>query len=190
MIMLNIPNEAKCLEIICEESMLAHIIEHSKQVSQVALYLADLFIAADFKLNRQLVFAAALLHDITKTRSLITGENHAQSGAEMLSALGYPEVGNIVGQHVKLDHFDLNAPPNEAEVVNYADKRVLHEKVVGLKERMAYIMERYAVTEAHRQRLYGIWQETLQLEKKLFSHLPITADELIANLPKTPVSES
>ncbi|MGD9211843.1 MAG: HDIG domain-containing protein [Desulfobacteraceae bacterium] len=170
--------------------MLDHIILHSKQVCQVALFLTDQLNAVHFKLNRKLVLAAALLHDITKTRSFKTGENHAESGAEMISTLGYPEVGDIIGQHVHLRCLDPIAPPNEAEVVNYADKRVLHENVVSLDERMTYIVKRYAITPAHQIRIKKLRRETLQLEEKLFDYLQISPDELVDSLSEFPDKEA
>lgn len=180
---LNIPTKNECFRLIAHFKMLDHIVLHSKQVANVALFLTDQLNAKSCKLNRELVFAAALLHDITKTRSFKTGENHAQSGAQLISDLGYLEVGNIIGQHVHLKCFNDQAPPNEAEVVNYADKRVLHENVVNLDERMDYIIERYGATPFHLKRIEALWQETRRLEQKLFGHLKIEANELICHLP-------
>ncbi len=183
---LNIPNPQKCLQLIVETKMLDHIVLHSKQVCQVAVFLSDMLISANLKLNRQLILAAALLHDITKTRSFDTGENHAQTGAEMIRDLGYSEVGDIIGQHVHLLSFCFDEPPSEVEVVNYADKRVLHDKIVSLDERMDYILDRYATTVTHRTRIKVLWQETILLEKKIFSYLPIQADDLVKILEKRP----
>jgi uncharacterized protein len=109
-----------------------HIRNHSNMVCQVALILTDGLIAAGINLNRRLVMAAALLHDITKPRSFKTGENHAQTGGTYLTALGFPEVGSIIRQHVMLDQYFAAPHPSEAEVVNYADKRILHDQVVSL----------------------------------------------------------
>lgn len=180
---LNIPTQDECLRLIADFQMLDHIILHSRQVGNVALFLADQLNANKITLNRDLVLAAALLHDITKTRSFATGENHARSGAQLISDLGYPEVGNIIGQHVHLRRLDLDLPPNEAEVVNYADKRVLHENVVSLDERMDYIVERYGSTPVHLKRIRKLWKETCRLEQKLFGYLKIKAGELSDNLP-------
>ena len=46
------------------------------------------------------VMAGALLHDITKTKSIQTRENHALTGQELLENLGYARIGKIVGCHV------------------------------------------------------------------------------------------
>ena len=69
-------------------------------------------------------------------------ENHARTGAQFLSDRGYPEVGHIVRQHVVLDEYFASEELTEAEIVNYADKRVLHDQVVSLKERKYYILEK------------------------------------------------
>jgi putative nucleotidyltransferase with HDIG domain len=158
--------------------MPVHIRNHSTLVCEVALVLTDGLIAAGIDVNRKLVRASALLHDITKPRSFKTGENHAQTGGRYLAELGYPEVGDIVRQHVMLDHYFAAPAPDEAEVVNYADKRVLHDKVVPLDERMAYILNRYAKTRARQDLLKQLWEQTRLLERRLFSHLKFTPDIL------------
>jgi putative nucleotidyltransferase with HDIG domain len=161
-----------------------HIQNHSTMVCQVALILTDGLIAAGVNLNRRLVRAAALLHDITKPRSFKTGENHAQTGGTFLTALGFPEVGSIVRQHVMLDQYFAAPHPSEAEVVNYADKRILHDQVVSLEDRMAYILQRYA-RSADRQELFQqLWQQSRELEQRLFSYLPFPPEiisEILGN---------
>jgi putative nucleotidyltransferase with HDIG domain len=159
-------------------AMHEHIMAHSLQVCRVALCLADHLAANAIALNRDLIQAAALLHDITKSRSFTTGENHAQSGDQLLGELGYPEVGYIVGRHVALDTYSVAAPIAEVEVVNYADKRVLHDRIVTLPERMAYILERYGRREEYRQRLNWLWEMTVQLEERLFRQIPFGPEEL------------
>ena len=49
--------------------MMDHIVAHSMQVCQVATYLTDHLIGHHPHLNADLIRSAALLHDITKTRS-------------------------------------------------------------------------------------------------------------------------
>ncbi len=158
--------------------MRPNIVDHSHQVCRVAEFLADALMDAGVPLDRRLVTAAALLHDITKTRSLDTGENHAATGASYLADLGYRRVGEVVRQHVALDRYDRIGYPQEAEVVNYADKRVLHDVITELDPRMAYIRERYGTTSAHLERIAALWQATKALERRLFAHLPFTPREL------------
>jgi putative nucleotidyltransferase with HDIG domain len=175
---LQIPLKDECLNLLCGVNMPEHIMDHSKLVCRVALVLTDGLIAAGIDVNRKLVGASALLHDITKPRSFNTGENHAQTGGQYLADLGFPEVGNIIRQHVLLDHYFVADTPDEAEVVNYADKRVLHDRIVLLDERMTYIMHRYAKTKARRELLKQVWAQTRLLEQRLFAHLSFTPELL------------
>ena len=168
---LRIPHKPQCLQLLENMQMPAHIQAHSMLVCRVAMLLAKGLLSAGVKVNCELVYASALLHDITKPRSFETGENHAQTGGEYLCALGFGEVGDIVRQHVILDAYFAGDTPNEAEVINYADKRVLHDQVVPLDDRMEYILHRYAKTAEHRRRMRQIWDQTLLLEKRLFSYL-------------------
>jgi putative nucleotidyltransferase with HDIG domain len=161
-----------------------HIKDHSKLVCKVALVLTDGLITAGIDINRKLVRASALLHDITKPRSFKTGENHAQTGGQFVTELGFPEVGEIVRQHVMLDDYFAAANPSEAEIVNYADKRVLHDEVVPLDKRMIYILHRYAKTKDRRNLLKQLWDQTRQLEKRLFAHLAFPPDILHQYLKK------
>ncbi|MBW2599450.1 MAG: HDIG domain-containing protein [Deltaproteobacteria bacterium] len=123
---MRIPTRQECYYIMYKMKMMDHIVAHSLQVCRVATFLAD---SLEADLNPDLVQAAALLHDITKTRSIETHEDHAQTGKQFLISLGYPRVGDIVGQHVLLDEYFASDSPTEADVVNYADKRVVHDKV-------------------------------------------------------------
>ena len=163
--------------------MPAHIQAHSRMVGEVAQFLTDELALAGVVLDRSLVVAAALLHDITKPRSFSTHENHAQTGGEYLVNLGYREVGDIVRQHIVLDTYFARERPSEAEVVNYADKRVLNDRIVPLEERMAYILERYAVTVDRRHALELVWRQTIRLEQHIFSLLSFPPLELSTRLP-------
>lgn len=175
----SIPPKRECLHLLCDADMPQHIQVHSQLVCQVALTITDGLIAAGVKINRRLVRASALLHDITKPRSFKTGENHAQTGGEYLTDMGFHEVGDIVRQHVMLDHYFAAAEPSEAEVVNYADKRVLHDRVVLLDDRMTYIKKRYAKTGERRKLLAQLWKQTRELETRLFSYLTFQPDEVV-----------
>ena len=172
-----IPSKKQCYRLICEMKMLDHIVDHSLQVCRVSVFLVD-HMKANISLNRGLVQASALLHDITKTRSFSTKENHVITGAQLLTDRGYREVGLVVKQHVRLDRYVMFDGPTEAEVVNYADKRVLHDKIVSLNERMNYIQEKYGQEPENLKRLRWLWEKTEALEKKLFRYLTFVPDDL------------
>lgn len=171
-----IPSEEECRRLAAGMGMMEHIAAHSLQVCRVALLIAD-HLKQD-GLDRELIRAAALLHDITKTRSLETREDHAETGERLLAGLGYPEVGRIVGQHVHLEDRGAFAQPTEAGIVNYADKRVLHEEIVPLGERMGYILEKYGRTPERKRELLLLWKKTEIFEKRLFDRLPFAPGDI------------
>lgn len=168
---MNIPSRNDCFRLMCETQMLENIVAHSLQVCRVGMCLVEHLKLQEIHLNGRLVQAAALLHDVTKTRSFETAENHAQTGGQLLTDLGYAEVGNLVRQHVRLDDYSEDQSLSEAMVINYADKRVLHDRIVSLDERMSYIMDRYGKNPELRQKIQMLLEKTKALEKKIFSHL-------------------
>ncbi len=179
---MNILSKNECLQLMCDMQMPEHIVAHSIQVCRVAVCLADHLNSKEKHLDGQLVQAAALLHDITKSRSFETAENHALTGGQKLTDLGYPKIGHLVRQHVRLDDYsDLNTL-SEAVIINYADKRVLHDRIVTLDERMRYIQKRYGTEPQHQHRIQLLWDKTQVLEKQMFTYLPFAPDDLSHHL--------
>jgi uncharacterized protein len=181
---IQIPTEAECRRLLAGMGMLENIVAHSRQVCRVSLLMVD-HLQPD-GLNRELILAAALLHDITKTRSLQTREDHAETGARLLAEIGYPEVGRIVGQHVHLDHYFASKSPTEEEIVNYADKRVLHDQIVPLNERMGYILEKYGRAPERKRAILLLWEKTEALEARLFAGLSFAPDDISRLLAEDP----
>ena len=173
-----IPTETTCYKILEETATLQHIKEHSKTVTCVAKEIAERLNQAGKKVDVEIIVAAALLHDVTKTRSLKTGEDHAETGAELLRQKGYFAISEIVRQHVRLDYEPSNERITEAEIVNYADKRVINRDVVGLQERREYIFKRYAGNYIDASELKRIWDDTEKIETKIFAELPYGPERL------------
>jgi uncharacterized protein len=169
-----------------EYRMLPNIRRHSVVVAQVAWLLVEGFRengVPPLVLDRELVVAGALLHDIAKTPCLQTGCDHARAGAEICARLGYPEIACIVEEHVLLrDHDDLRRQQGiftAREIIYYADKRVRHEEIVSLDDRLEYILERYSagVPDIER-RIRENFARCVQLESSLFKFLPFTPEQL------------
>ncbi len=186
---MNIPSKNDCFQLMCRMQMLEHIVTHSIQVCRVAMCLTDHLKLNGMQMNGQLVRAAALLHDITKTRSFETEENHALTGGQVLTDFGYPQVGDLVRQHVRLDHYSAPQNLSEAVIVNYADKRVLHDRIVSLNERMRYILKRYGTKAEHTHRIQLLQEKTAALEKHIFKHLPFSPDDLHQHLAPMDISD-
>ncbi|MCK5313013.1 MAG: HDIG domain-containing protein, partial [Desulfobacteraceae bacterium] len=130
------------------------------------------------ELNIELAKSAALLHDITKTQSLATEEKHSETGGKLLLDLGFPETGDIVRQHVFLDNYNDTPPVIEAEIINYSDKRVLHDAVVPLDKRLDYIYKRYVTNKEFIKHFDFMKNKTHMLEKKIFTYLDFKPDDL------------
>jgi putative nucleotidyltransferase with HDIG domain len=173
-----IPTRDECFVLLREHEVPQHIIQHSRVVYGVALYLCRALILHGEKLDPALVEAGSLLHDITKMKSLEIGEGHPQSGAQLLSRLGYPQVAEIVRQHVVLDDGISSGPVTEALLVHYADKRVKHTTVVSLGERFRDLKERYGKNPAALAWMEDLERKSYKLEQRIFQKLPITPESL------------
>ena len=167
-----IPTRAECEELMARYSMLPNIVAHSLQVMRVSLAFTD-HLKEGVPVNRDLVAAAALLHDITKTRSLTTKERHAASGGVLLRDLGFPRVAEIVEQHVTIQNMDLGETLQELEIVYYADKRVMHDKIVTIDERVHDLIRRYATGEQIRSQIIQNKEQALIIERKIAGFMKI-----------------
>lgn len=178
-----VPDRRTCLEIIAASDMLPHIRQHSLAVCRVAVTLARCLNDNGGHYDIAEIEAAALLHDITKTRSLITGENHSLSGAATVAARGYHGVADIIRQHVTPDSDGCSI--SAAEIVSYADKRVLHDRVVTLHERFAYLKIRYGKSPGDIRRIDATQQRTEQIEQRIAGMLPGGIPQELMNGPCT-----
>ena len=178
-----IPSPEECDELMAKYSMLPNIVAHSRQVMRVSLAITD-NVKKGVAINRDMIIAAALLHDITKTRSLKTREPHDQSGGELLRELGFVSIGEIVKQHVILLDFDPKARLKESEIINYADKRVMHDRIVSLAERVQDLIQRYGATEEIKNRIQQNEIQVIAIEKKIAGSIAIDLDIAIQRIQR------
>jgi len=167
----NIPDDRHCFRIMEQWNMLPHIRRHSIMVSRVALCIAEALNASGADFNLAEIQAASLLHDITKTKSIQSGENHAVSGARLIAGLGYPEIADIILQHI--NPHDGGEHITAGEIVSYADKRVLHEEVVNLDARFAYLLERYGKSTDALRRIDDSRRRAQAIEEKIIAHITL-----------------
>jgi uncharacterized protein len=176
----DIPSPTDCLDLMSAFGMLPNIRKHSLVVREVALHLGTSLVEAGFVLHLDLIEAGALLHDLGKTYCLGTTINHAEWGAQAVNDAGYPEVAQIVREHILLEANGQNPRAiREAEVVNYADKRVLHTRVVTLADRFIDLIERYGKNDTARSRIAGLQEGAHRLEAKLFAPLSLHPTDLL-----------
>jgi uncharacterized protein len=178
-----IPTPKECYTLLRTYRVPEHIIEHSRVVHRLALSLCRQLNLQGERLDQAAVEAGSLLHDIAKAEGLQSGEDHSQAGARLLRDWGFPEVAEIVRQHVVLDQASPSHPISEAVVVHYADKRVQHTSVVSLLERFQDLKERYGKTPTHLAWLEDLEEKSLAVEKRIFAKLSIQSPSLICARP-------
>ncbi len=186
-----IPSISQCLEFHDRFEMLDNIRAHSFVVARVAESLVE-GLRRTGKIieplpNKEEVIVGALLHDIAKTLCIKTGCRHAEIGRQICIDLGYPEVSEIVAEHVVLKNYNAHLYAQgifgTKEMVFYADKRVLHDQVVSLSSRLEYILERYSDNNPATQHLIRQnFLQTVNFEKYLFSFLDFLPEEIAQHI--------
>ncbi|MCU0847100.1 MAG: HDIG domain-containing protein [Spirochaetes bacterium] len=178
-----IPSETECRELMERCGMLENIRRHSEQVRNVCLAIVD-GLADPSAVDRGLVAAAALLHDIAKTRTIGTGERrHDLIGAEMLRDLGMDErIACAVESHVAFENFDAGGRLEEREIVFYADKRVMHDTVVTVDDRVADLAERYGINEYIRNIIIENKEFVLKVEGKIRGFMKTDMESALAGI--------
>jgi putative nucleotidyltransferase with HDIG domain len=173
-----IPTREECLRLMGEYRMLENIISHSLAVTKVALFLSVELNKRGQRIDVRLVEAASLLHDLTKTECLKTKEDHAMTGSRLLKRIGYDRVGEIVARHIWLGNEDDPSCVCEEEIVNYADKRVMHDRIVSLEERFRDLKERYGKHGRAEDYLEQLQKEIYGIENKIFLILQTDPNDL------------
>jgi putative nucleotidyltransferase with HDIG domain len=173
-----IPSREECLRLMGEYGMLENIVAHSLEVTRVALFLSMELNKRGQKIDLSLVEAASLLHDLTKTECLQTKEDHAQTGSQLLKGMGYERIGDVVAQHIRLSKEGDPSSVSEEEIVNYADKRVMHDRIVSLEERFSDLKERYGGSQVAMDHLERLQKEIYGIENKIFFILQIDPNVL------------
>ena len=174
-----VPSVRECFELMERYSMLHNIRAHSIMVQKIATLLALRLREAGENLDIEVVTAGALMHDIGKSLCLHSKEDHAAKGVEICLENHLEEIAGIVGEHIRLKEFEKTAPISEREVVYYADKRVNHDSIVSLNERLEYLLIQYGRNEEWIcERIRDNFRQCREVERKLFRRLPFVPEAL------------
>lgn len=136
------PTRKECLRILQEYQHQEEVVAHILAVTSIAETLAEYLNSKGMRIHLGVVMAASLLHDIAKGE-----KNHARKGQEIINALGYPEIADIIGTHMEIDPEKLNEV-NEKTIVYLADKMVSGDKLVSFETRLKMRLEKYKDEEA------------------------------------------
>ncbi len=141
-----------------------NIRQHSLNVNNAAMQIAEKLKQSGENISLELVNAASLLHDLDKFRTLKDIHNHGYLAESWLAEKGYETVGKVIRNHLMHELMKEESPVWEDKIVNYADKRVLNEKIVSLEKRFEYLRERYKdfFKKEHEEAIRAIEQEIFE----------------------------
>ena len=204
----SIPNEQVIHQLYDDWATPKHVRAHIKQVANVAIQMAEAYVKRGEIINLNLLYAASMLHDISRVCDFKTlerdnfkedvtdekwkkwescrleykGIHHADIAHEQLAKLGFPEVAELVRLHRSLNIIDEPESYDtlEKKILYYADKRAKHDEIVDLKERFRDGKERYGGFDGMEERklFEEVEEKTYQLEKELFGGLGIGAEDI------------
>lgn len=185
-----------------------HVRAHQKQVTKVALQVGKALMKKNILLDINLVYTAALLHDMARVcdftsleksqlgedvtdekwakwvdlRRQFKGMHHADVACGALLEDGYNKTAEVIRLHQSTAI--VEEPERfgilEIAVVYYADKRVKHDEIVTLDERFRDGRERNGGNDsAEEKNLYlRVEKQTKELEKQLFSLIDLKPEDV------------
>lgn len=110
---MNIPSRKDLEKILRDAGNTQRLIDHSNMVADLALRIADIFIAKGTWVNKVVLEAGAILHDISYEKH--HGPDHGMIGHDMILELGLPEpVARLADIHEPWSEDEaktLNLPP-------------------------------------------------------------------------------
>ena len=181
-----------------------NVIDHIESVTKVALIIASKLNEKGINVDEDIVERASLLHDLVKyvdfpnfdrfkedseivayyeeMKKKYGTMKHIKASAEIVKEEGFEELSEVMLRHGFMVIGTEKGPQTwEEKILNYADKRVKHDKIVDLQARFDDLRERYFYLK-HKN--YDITlvddKEKLffDLEKELFASLDIKPGEI------------
>ncbi len=163
--------EALLQKLIEQYRVPVHVRKHMKKVAAVALLLGQRIVQSGKEVDLTVLRQAALLHDVMKLCDFekldiehfeqnITADDihfwtamqkscshigHVEAAYNMLMEIGEEKLAVIVRKHRFDGLIDERDKPVtwEEKILYYADKRVLHDSIVSISNRLADGRERY-----------------------------------------------
>ncbi len=167
-----IPSVKRCFHIMEIHRMPEHIRDHSVVVAKIARLISRSLAAGGCDVSVERATAGALLHDIGKISALQMGGDHCELGKMICLEERCDEIAEIVSRHVRFPAAGIPETVSEEEIVYYSDKRVKHDRVVPLEDRLDYIIERYGRNnDKIKEAIRANFSMCRVVEKRLFNTL-------------------
>lgn len=149
---MTVPGRVEAAELLLSLDPPAWFLRHTRAVAEVAGWLAARIAAAGTSVDRRVVEAAALLHDVDK---LLPADDpahdlpHGDGSADWLTRRGHPELARAAAGHPVTRLVDgeryrrwASFASREERVVAYADKRA-GQRLESMAARFASWQRRY-----------------------------------------------
>jgi uncharacterized protein len=221
----NLPTRSQCLNLMQEHHVPAHVRQHSLTVAKLAVFLATKLRDKGIAINIDLVDRACLLHDLFRLfefresdydksappptekdkeqwehlRAEYKGLCHEDAAYDLLKQK-YPALALTIKRHRYAALLDEQDRPHtwEEKLVYYADKRVMHDKIVPLKKRLEEAHKRnvhlHRSTAQSKLNAAKIDPLIFKLEQEIFSHIGLNphdvTDEFINSQVRSETSQS
>lgn len=201
---ISLPSKKEVQNIWDQYSTPKHIRRHMQQVNHVAMAVAQQLKASGEDVILDVVDRASLLHDTvrvtdwetlsfehfpyTPSREEIAAWEsqrstfastipHSQVNYEIFKA-DYPEMAQVILLHSIGRVHELRTW--EEKIVHYADRRVAHDRIVTVQERLDEAAERYGKHGESLEHNPEIVTATFQLEKELQYHIAQDINQLVS----------
>ncbi len=166
---MNLPSREECFELLKEFHTPENIMRHTRAVNKLCMDLGERLKARGEDINLELLDRASLLHDLDKFMTLREDyKMHGREACRILRERGYSGLAEIVRKHrifIILRPGELKTW--EEKLVYYADKRVVHDRVVPVREKMEYLIKAYNIRGRDLEKLRKCERKTLKLEKEI-----------------------
>jgi len=153
---------------------------HCRLVAGLAMYMVEQIQEKQaIAIQKNLVYASALLHDIDKKMENLPGEQHPDAAVRMLTELGMQEIARMVQSHPLHAILDERIAPKtiEEKILFLSDKMVKHD-VISVEERFR-LWEKESLDEHERSVLVRAYPKVKQLERILLGMMQLRSDEVI-----------
>lgn len=172
---MKIPTKEQCIELLKKYDVPENIIKHSVKVSEVAMFLGQKLYERKIKIDLSLLQAAAILHDLDKIESGQDMKKHGRPAYDNITTEGYLGVAGIVIKHNSHSLLNGDMWSWEEVILNYAEKRVIEDRVVSLRERFDYLKVKYPDYYSAHEDYYT---KTKEYEDKIFKLLEMKPEDL------------
>jgi len=204
-----LPTRGDCFELLKQHRVPEHIIKHSIVAAKLAVFLAEKLEEKGISVDVEIVDRACLLHDIARpcdfgepgynsSKQAVTEQDNAkwqqlkvkyqglchEDIAYELLRKKYPELATTVKKHRYVAILNEKEKPTtwEEKLVYYADKRIMHDRIVPLKERLEEAHKRNIHLHARQTQsdinISKVDQLIFKLEEEIFSKIDLNPLEV------------